>query len=192
MEEVTVTSKKRGRSKTLQGSGRVAEKEIIVVDNNSVVVDDVVQYKAGMTPEDKEYIVKCMQEIKNGLTPDPPKSEFFMPAALIILVAIIVLVSVVGIPSGKTGIPFGKNGYLLRKNSEYFICMDYFHTNSCYGILFCTIVGIVDSTHMYDTGVHNTTNILKNLIKMIKLSLYYMDLIALACMIPVFVISQTY
>ena len=169
MEEVTVTSKKRGRSKTLQGSGRVAEKEIIVVDNNSVVVDDVVQYKAGMTPEDKEYIVKCMQEIKNGLTPDPPKSEFFMPAALIILVAIIVLVSVVGIP-------FGENGYPLRKNSEYFICMDYFHTNSCYGILFCAVVGIFDSTRMYDTGVRNTTNVLKNLIKMIKLSLYTLSL----------------
>lgn len=72
MEEVTVTSKKRGRSKTLQGSGRVAENEIIIVDNNSVVVDDVVQYKPGMTPGDKEYIVKCMQEIRNGLTPDPP------------------------------------------------------------------------------------------------------------------------
>ena len=164
MEEVTVTSKKRGRSKTLQGSGRVAENEIIIVDNNSVVVDDVVQYKPGMTPGDKEYIVKCMQEIRNGLTPDPPpppKSEFFMPATLIILVAIIVLVFAVGIPSGKNGYFLGENGYPLRKNSEYVICMYYFHTNSCYGILFCAIVGIFDSTHVYDTGVRNTTKMMK-------------------------------
>jgi len=152
MEEVTVTSKKRGRSKTLQGSGRVAEKEIIVVDNNSVVVDDVVQYKAGMTPEDKEYIVKCMQEIKNGLTPDPPKSEFFMPAALIILVAIIVLVSVVGIPSGKTGIPSGKTP-----------------STSFVWIIFILI-----------------------LVMAFFFAPLWVLLIVLICMIPVFIIPQTY